>query len=94
MVLSAAALDDLDRINAFLLEIAAESAAAVQAPILDALAILADHPRMGRRVEPGLRELVISTGRTGNLALYRHDERRHLVRILRIRHQRDAGYRD
>jgi plasmid stabilization system protein ParE len=94
IILSVAALEDLDRINEFLLQVVPNSAAEVQASILDALAILADHPRIGRRVEPGLREITISSGRTGYLALYRHDERRSLVRILRLRHQREAGYRD
>ena len=41
-----------------------------------------------------LRELVISHGATGYLALYRFDAARALVRILRIRHQREAGFRD
>jgi plasmid stabilization system protein ParE len=94
VILSAAALGDLERINRFLLDVVPDSAAAVQAAILDALAILADHPRIGPRVEPGLRQLTVSSGRTGYLALYRYDERRNLVRVLRIRHQREAGYRD
>jgi hypothetical protein len=37
---------------------------------------------------------VISWGDTGYLALYRFDAARDLVRILRIRHQREAGYTD
>ena len=42
-------------------------------------------------VEHGLRELVISRGRSGCLALYRFDLSRNLVRILAIRHQRESA---
>jgi plasmid stabilization system protein ParE len=64
------------------------------AQIHGAIAILASHPRIGRRVAGQMRELVISYGTTGYLALYRFDSSRELVRILRVRHQREAGYRD
>ena len=37
---------------------------------------------------PGLR------GASGYLALYRFDPVRDIVRLLRIRHQREVGYRD
>ena len=94
VVLSGAALQDLERLSRFLLDVAPETAAKTQSSVLDALEILADHPRIGRRVVPDLRELTISHGRTGYLALYRYDERRDLVRVLRLRHQREAGYRD
>jgi plasmid stabilization system protein ParE len=40
-----------------------------------------------------LRELVISYGRTGYVALYRVAARGDRVEILAIRHQREAGYR-
>jgi addiction module RelE/StbE family toxin len=94
VILSAPALDDLDRIAQFLRDMAPQSAGKVQAVILDALAILHDHPRIGRVVGSELREITISQGRTGYLALYRYDEPRDVVRILRVRHQREAGYRD
>ncbi len=47
---------------------------------------------VGRPVESGLRELVISRGKTGYLALYRYEEQRDRVLVLAIRHQREAGY--
>lgn len=40
-----------------------------------------------------LRELVISYGRTGYVALYRFLPLRDEVRVLAIRHQREIGYR-
>jgi plasmid stabilization system protein ParE len=39
-----------------------------------------------------LRELVISRGRTGYVALYSLEEGQDAVLILTIRHQREAGY--
>jgi plasmid stabilization system protein ParE len=47
---------------------------------------------IGRVVEGGLRELVISFGRSGYLALYRFAPARREVRILAIRHQRELDY--
>ena len=60
--------------------------------ILNAAAVLEQHPLIGRPAESGLRELVISRGRSGYLALYRYDEDRDRVLVLSIRHQREAGY--
>jgi len=60
--------------------------------ILSAAAVLEQHPLIGRPVESGFRELVISRGRSGYLALYRYDEDRDRVLVLSIRHQREAGY--
>jgi plasmid stabilization system protein ParE len=43
-------------------------------------------------VDHGFRELVISRGRTGYLALYEYDARHDIAVILRIRHQREQSY--
>lgn len=59
----------------------------------EAVSILTGHSLIGRSVEHGLRELVISRGRTGYVALYRFRERDDVVQVLAIRHQREAGYR-
>ena len=88
------ALQDLERIVEFLLDASPESAPATFRQIQGAIEILADHPRIGRRARGELRELVISVGASGYLALYRYDAVLDLVRIARIRHQREAGYRD
>jgi plasmid stabilization system protein ParE len=70
-----------------------ESAAAdAVAAISSAVANLRAHPLIGRRVEEELRELVISYGRTGYVALYRFVIARDEVRILALRHQRELGY--
>lgn len=94
VVYSTEALADLERLGEFLLEQAPETAPDMFSRMTDAIGILADHPLIGRRVEGELRELVISHGNSGYLALYRFDPARAVVRLLRIRHQREAGYRD
>lgn len=94
VVYAAAALADLERLAEFLLQQAPESAPAVLARATDAIEILADHALIGRRVEGELRELVISRAASGYLALYRFDPVRDVVRLLRVRHQREVGYRD
>jgi plasmid stabilization system protein ParE len=86
------ALDDLERLVAFLLETSPNDALDTYDLIESALCVLQRHPQMGRPVEAGLRELVISRGRTGYLALYRFDEVRDEALILAVRHQREAGY--
>ena len=60
--------------------------------ILNALNILEQHPHMGRLVQNQLRELIISRGKTGYVALYEYDEAADVVLVLAIRHQREAGY--
>lgn len=90
--LSAAAADDLDRLTDFLLTSAPEHAPATVELILTALEVLALHPKMGRPVGDGLRELVISRGASGYLALYQYDEAHDLALVLRVRHQRELGY--
>jgi plasmid stabilization system protein ParE len=47
---------------------------------------------VGRRVEGELRELIISYGHSGYVALYRFVVLTDEVRILAIRHQREVGF--
>lgn len=86
------ALDDMERLAAFLVESDPPAAAATKTLIEGAIGILESHPLIGRPVDTGLRELVISRGRSGYLALYRYDEREDRVIVAAIRHQREAGY--
>jgi len=60
--------------------------------IAEAVEVLEHHPLIGRIAEDGLRELVISRGKTGYVALYDYDPDDELVVILAIRAQREAGY--
>ena len=85
------ALDDLDRLAAFLIETSPALAAETAPLIIGALRSLRDHPLIGRPVEEGLRELLISRGRTGYVALYRYNPVADRVLVLRVRHQRELG---
>jgi len=85
------ALDDLERLEDFLLEVDEPAARKTIPLILSAIEVLCHHPNIGRRRGNQVRELVISRGSTGYLALYRYDEVRDLARVLSIRHQREAG---
>lgn len=91
--LSPEAADDLDRLVDFLLIDWPLVAASTVDMVVDALGILAQHPKIGRPVTQGLRELVISRGKSGYLALYDYDEQNDIVLVLALRHQREAGYR-
>jgi len=85
------ALGDLERISDFLTESGASALEALDL-ISEAVDILARHPLIGRQAEAGLRELVISQGRTGYVALYSYEAQHDAVLLLAIRHQREAGY--
>jgi addiction module RelE/StbE family toxin len=92
VIYSDEALADFERIIEFLLESSRETAIQTLANIRSAVAILEAHPLIGRRIDDHIRELVISQRATGYLALYRFDAAFDVIRILRIRHQREAGY--
>ena len=85
------ALNDIDRLETFLLEVDAQAAHNTIPLILSAIETLSLHPHIGRRCGVQTRELVISRGKTGSLALYRYDEIRDIARVLAIRHQRELG---
>jgi plasmid stabilization system protein ParE len=91
-VLSIEAAEDLDRLVDFLLATRPHDAATTNDLITNALGILERHPMIGRPIEQGLRELVISRGNSGYLALYQYDESADVVIVLAIRHQREQGY--
>mgnify|MGYP006394006393 FL=1 len=69
-----------------------EPAAAAADAIRSAVDNLGAHPLLGRRVHGDIRELVISYGATGYIALYRFLVPRDEIRILAIRHQREIGF--
>lgn len=90
--LSQAAFDDLLRLEEFLAESEDPMAGELLDFVLDALHVLTHQPGIGRPVEGGLRELIISRKRSGYLARYEFDQVRDLVMVARIRHQRESGY--
>ena len=92
LIYAAQALDDLERLIDFLVESNPVAASRTYALIEDAILILERHPLIGHTVEHGLRELVISRGDTGYVALYSFEEECDTVLVLALRHQREAGY--
>lgn len=91
---SGAAIEDLDRLVRFLLQNHPEHAVETAGLIAEALAILEHHPLIGRPAEAGLRELLISRGRSGYVALYEYRVATDDVVVHRIRHQREAGFEE
>ena len=92
VVYSNNALDNVERAFEFLARHDVRAAAAAIDAIRDAIAVLSRHPMLGRRLGGPVRELVISYGKSGYLALYRYRPERDEVRVLAIRHQRELDY--
>ena len=93
VVLSSQVRQDFDRIFDFLFEHAPEFAAVRIEAIIEAIDVLQASPLIGRPVAFGQRELIISTGASGYLALYRYDPLSDKVSVLAVRSQREQRYR-
>lgn len=93
LLFSERALADLQRLADFLWETDPHAALATAAVIFEALEVLVHSPEIGRKVRAGNRELVISRGQTGYLALYKFLPNQAQVLVLALRHQREAGYK-
>lgn len=92
LIYSEQALGDLERLTELLIDSDVQSAAGTVMLIEEAVGVLVRHPLIGRPVESGMRELVISRGRTGYIALYSVEAVVEVILILAIRHQRELGY--
>ena len=92
IIYSERALADIEGAFEFLAERDPGAAGKAGAAIRDAVETLSDHPLIGRPTTGGLRELVISFGRTGYIALYWFVPEREEIWILAIRHQRELDY--
>ena len=90
--LSAIALSDLDRLEEFLCGAQDPFAYGLLDFIMDALEVLTHQPGVGRPVGDGMRELIITRRQSGYLAKYEFDVPADIVRVVRIRHQRESGY--
>ncbi len=88
------ALSDLERIFQFLEQEAPDFAIMVGEKIVDATSVLQRHPLIGRPAPHNLRELIISKGHSGYVALYRFLPAQDRIDILAIRHQRECGFID
>jgi plasmid stabilization system protein ParE len=89
---SAGALGHLERDLRGLHDGNPAAAAEAVTAIRSGIGLLASHPLIGRRIEGDIRELVISYGKTGYVALYHFVVPRDEVRLLAIRHQRALGF--
>lgn len=92
IVYSANALNDLDRLTDFLLDSAPEYAVSTADLIIEAVQTLENHPQIGRPVEFGLYELIISRGASGYITLYSLEDN-NVALVHAIRHQRELGYK-
>ena len=84
---------DFDRIFDFLFENAPEYAATRIEAIIEAIDILQSSPLIGRPAAFGQRELIISTGASGYLALYRYDPVQDTVFVLAVRSQHEQDFK-
>lgn len=89
---SSRALADLERISDFLSAEGLDAQREALDLIDEAISILDRHPLIGRLAEHDMRELVISQGRTGYVALYGYEIDSDAMLILALRHQREAGF--
>jgi plasmid stabilization system protein ParE len=92
IIYSARSPDHLERAFEFLRKENPEAAIAAADAISSAVENLAAHPLLGRRVHGDIRELVISYGTTGYIALYRFLVPQDEIRVLAIRRQREIGF--
>jgi hypothetical protein len=91
IVFSTRALLDLERLTDFLIEIDKNAALETIELIESAIQALSQHPFIGRTCDTHLRELVISRGKSGYVAIYSFDEKKNAVLICSIRHQKESG---
>ena len=85
--------DDMTRLTDFLMTQNTVTALGAYDIVIDCISLLKRHPEIGRvSSKNGLRELVISRGNTGYIALYEYEELLDLVTVLSIWHQRESGY--
>ena len=93
MIYTEAALDDLVRLADFLLATEPAAAGETISLIEEAVQVLRNHPLIGRDAEDGMRELMVSRGRSGYVVMYSIEHAAEdVVLLLAIRHQRECGY--
>lgn len=91
IVFAEQAVHDLERLTDFLLQNDKNAALATVELIEEAVQILKNHPLIGRLCDSHLRELVISRGKNGYIALYSFEEAKNTILINAIRRQKESG---
>ena len=93
LIYTEAALADLVRLADFLLTTEPAAARETISLIEEAVQVLRNHPLIGRDAEDGMRELMVSRGRSGYVVMYSIEHAAEdVVLLLAIRHQRECGY--
>ena len=82
------ALDDLERLHAFLRGVSPDAARRASAAILEGADKLQEHPRMGRPLDDGRREWFIPFGVGAYVLRYRLDDEGNPV-VIRVWHSRE-----
>jgi plasmid stabilization system protein ParE len=84
----------LERCRQFLAQKSPAASRRAAQAILRQFELLTTQPGIGRPLEdePSLRELIVSFGDSGYVALYRYDQQTDTVFVLAFRHQKEAGY--
>ncbi|MDR6671594.1 type II toxin-antitoxin system RelE/ParE family toxin [Xanthomonas sp. 1678] len=85
-------VEDLERIAAYLRDHESEHAEERAEEIVSAFDVLAGNPLIGCPVHGDSRELVMSRGSHGDVALYRYVDVTDTVIVMALRAQREAGY--
>lgn len=94
IVITQGAAKGLERCRLFLLEKNPQASKRAGQAIERQLALLETSPDIGRPLDdiPEIRELLISFGGSGYVALYRYNSDTDTVYVLAFRHQKEAGY--
>jgi len=94
IVVTPGAARGLERCRQFLAEKSPAAGKRAAQAIRAQIELLRAQPAVGRPLddEPDLRELVISFGDSGYVALYHYEHQTDTVLILAFRHQKEAGY--
>jgi plasmid stabilization system protein ParE len=94
VIVTPGAARGLERCRQFLVEKSPEAGKRAARAIRERFDLVGTQPGAGRPLEdePELRELIISFGDSGYVALYHYDRKADIVLILAFRHQKEAGY--
>jgi len=97
VIVTEAAAEGLERCRKFLANKSAEATKRAGQAIQRQFLLLESTPDIGRPLFeppelPELRELVITFGDSGYVALYRHEPADDAIYVLAFRHQKEAGY--
>lgn len=94
VIITQGAAHGLERCRLFLAEKNPRATRKAGQAIEQQFTLLEKNPDIGRPLNdfPELRELIITFGESGYVALYRHELETETIYILAFRHQKETGY--